>query len=70
MSLIDEYGMNKTALQVTPLDAPSGDKEYWVSKTPQERLRALELMRQVVYGYDPASARLQRLLEVAERTPG
>ena len=33
-------------------------------------LQALELMRQIVYGYDPATARLQRVLEIAQRETG
>ena len=58
--------MDKTAFSVTTLFEKSGDKEYWLSKTPQERLAALELMRQINYGYDPTTARLQRVLEIAE----
>ena len=42
----------------------SDDKSYWLSKTPYERLQALELMRQIIYGYDPSAARLQRVLEI------
>ena len=42
------------------------DKTYWHSKTPQERLEALELMRQINYGYNPTTERLQRVLEVDE----
>jgi hypothetical protein len=29
-------------------------------------MEALELLRQVIYGYDPADARLQRILEVVD----
>jgi hypothetical protein len=41
-------------------------RAYWHSRTPQERLAALELMRQKAYGYDPATARLQRVLEITQ----
>lgn len=41
-------------------------RQYWRGRTPEERLAALEFLRQVMYGYDPASARVQRLLEVDE----
>ena len=58
--------MDKTAFSVTTLFEKSDDKEYWLSKTPQERLEALELMRQINYGYDPTTARLQKVLEIAE----
>jgi hypothetical protein len=36
------------------------------AKSPQERMAALELMRQILYGYDPATTRLQRVFEIAE----
>ncbi len=62
------FRMDKTAFSVTTLSEKSGDKEYWLSKTPQERLAALELMRQINYGYNPANARLQRVLEITELT--
>ena len=42
------------------------DRAYWRSRTPEERLEALELLRQVVYGYDPATARIERVLEVID----
>jgi hypothetical protein len=59
--------LDKTHLIVTTLTAPSGDKDYWLKKTPYERLAALEIMRQIVYGYDPLVTRLQRVLEVTQR---
>ena len=43
----------------------SDEKAYWLSKTPAERLEALELMRQMIYGYGPARDRIQRILTVA-----
>jgi hypothetical protein len=49
-------------------DRPN-DRQYWLSKTPEERFEALELLRQIAYGYDPATARLQRVLEVIEFKP-
>jgi hypothetical protein len=41
-------------------------RSYWRTRTPDERLAALEFLRQVMYGYDPVSDRIQRVLEVAE----
>ena len=61
--------VDRTAFTVTSLHE-SDEKEYWLSKTPEERLQALELMRQIVYGYDPATARLQRVLEIVELQTG
>jgi hypothetical protein len=36
----------------------SDEKEWWLAKTPEDRLEALELLREIAYGYDP-TARLQ-----------
>jgi hypothetical protein len=48
------------------LDNRDSDRAYWRAKTPAERMEALELMRQIVYGYDPATTRLQRVLAITE----
>jgi hypothetical protein len=44
------------------------ERVFWLSKTPLERLEATELMRQINYGYDPLTDRVQRVLTVVERT--
>ncbi len=64
------YQMDKTAFSVTALsdEMDEDEKIYWLSKTPQERLQALELTRQIVYGYDPSSTRLERVLTITELT--
>lgn len=69
MSAINSIRMDKASLTVSPLKDETNDKEYWLSKTPLERLAALEILRQINYGYDPATTRLQRVLEVVERQP-
>jgi hypothetical protein len=66
---MDEFDFPKVrrdVFKVTSLDDQSDDKEYWLSKTPQERLEAVELMRRMVYG-DEAVKRLQRVLEITQR---
>ena len=68
MNTIDSFKMDKEVLSVISLSEESDDKEYWHAKTPQERLEAVELMRQINYGYDPTTTRLQRVLEVAQLT--
>jgi hypothetical protein len=70
MSIIDEYRLDRTKFSVGSLDEPSDEKAFWLSQTPAERLRALEYLRQVAYGYDPDTTRLQRVLEVAQREEG
>ena len=60
--------LDKTAFSVSTLEQNDEDeKAYWLSKTPYERLDAVETMRQIVYGYDPATTRLQRVFEVTEK---
>ena len=58
--------LDKTAFSVVSLTDESDDKQYWMTKSPYERLRALELMRQIAYGYDPARDRIQRIFEVVQ----
>ena len=61
--------MDKTVFSVISLEEADDDEaEFWLSKTPHERLEALEILRQIFYGYDPAATRLQRFFEIAERT--
>jgi len=48
-------------------EADKQDREYWLSRTPYERLQYMELLRRINYGSVTAT-RLQRVLEVAERT--
>lgn len=63
---LDSVRMDKTAFAVNSIDDESDEKQYWLSKPPIERMHAVELMRQVLYGYNPITARLQRVLETAE----
>ena len=45
-------------------EADEQDAAYWRSRTPEERLAHLELLRRINYG-DAATARLQRVLDIA-----
>ena len=40
-------------------EAEREDRVFWHSKTPEERLAAAEQLRQVAFGYDAATARIQ-----------
>ena len=61
--------IDRTAFSVASSfeEAEREDKEYWLSRTPLERLQHMELLRRINYGSN-ATARLQRVLEIAERT--
>lgn len=65
---LDRMKMDKTAFSISTIDDESDEKQYWLSKTPAERVRGVEIMRQMLYGYDPLTARLQRFFETAELT--
>jgi len=61
--------IDKTIFTVASLFDQSDEKAYWLSRTPYERLEAVELMRQIIYGYNPSATRLQRVLEVIQCSP-
>ena len=60
------FSVDRSAFSEASLYDKTDEIAYWHSKTPEERMQALELLRQVIYGYDPATTRLQRVFEVAE----
>jgi hypothetical protein len=67
---IDSIRLDRTAFAVVGLhEADALDREYWRAQSPLARLQAMEFMRQVAYGYDPDTARLERVLEVVRRSP-
>ncbi|RME42623.1 MAG: hypothetical protein D6791_17305 [Chloroflexi bacterium] len=70
MDTLTSASVDRTAFEVTSLFDESSDKRYWHARTPYERLRAVELMRQIIYGYRPSTTRLQRFFEVAQRASG
>ncbi len=59
--------IDKTAFSVVALQDEGNEAAYWQQETPQERLAALELMRQIIYGYTPTTSRLQRVLTITQR---
>ncbi len=70
MSLFDEIRLDTSVTTLGTLDDEGDDRACWRQKTPQERLEVSEWYRQVACGYDPETARLQRVLEFAERSWG
>lgn len=62
--------VDRKAFDVISLFDQTDEKRYWLARPPAERLQALELMRQILYGYNPSTTRLQRVLEVTQRPPG
>ena len=68
MKRIEFPKVQRTAFSIGSVLDESSDKSYWLSKSQAERMQAIELMRQIVYGYDPTTTRLQRVFEVAKRS--
>ena len=58
--------LDRTKVSFIKLGDDSGDREYWLSRPPEERLHQVEVLRRLNYG-DRALGRLQRVLEVGQR---
>jgi hypothetical protein len=57
--------MNKNLFQIT-FYRDGNDRGYWKQKSYVERLEALELLRRIIFGYDPSTARLQRTITITQ----
>ena len=60
--------MNKSVFSVASGISNVGSDRtgYWRKKSPAERLAAIEELRELNYGHDSTTARLQRVLEITE----
>jgi hypothetical protein len=58
--------VDRSQVSIGWLSDPPDDLRFWLSKSPFERLEAIEISRLAVYGYDSTSSRLRRLLEVTQ----
>ena len=61
-----EFRLDRTAFTIASLSDESDEKTYWQTRSPHERMLAIEWMRRIIYGYDPATTRLQRVLTITE----
>jgi len=59
--------VDRSYFKISGLEDKSDETAFWQSKTPQERLEAIEIMRQIIYGYNPSTTRLQRVFEIAQQ---
>ncbi len=60
--------LDKKIVNVTSLDDIEEENKYWFSKSPHERIEAIEINRRMIYGQDRVTSRLQRIFETAELT--
>lgn len=58
--------LNKKIVKVTSLDDIEEEKKCWISKSPLERIEAIEINRKMIYGQDRVTPRLQRFFETSE----
>jgi hypothetical protein len=58
--------VDRHAFSVASLNDPTDEKAYWLSRTPQECLQQVKILRCINYGHR-ATARIERVLEVVDR---
>lgn len=61
---LSQHSLDKTAFSVASLEDADDELEYWLTRTPLERLEAVELIRQALYGYSHPAPRLQRVFAI------
>lgn len=62
--------MEKVFRKILLKDKRNYDLEYWLSKTAEERISAIEFLRQQFYETkDGSPPRLQRVIRVIKREP-
>lgn len=75
MLRLDRTVTRKTTLHA---DQDAEDVAYWLTKTPDERMAAIEVLRQLAFAFhltntdedQPAQHRLQRVYRIVKRTRG
>ena len=64
-----DFAMDKSNVKIISMKEKHSDLEYWMSKTWEERLTALESLRQQFYNYnDKTAPRLQRVYTITRQT--
>lgn len=51
-------------ITITDKQSSDNNRDYWMSKTPQERLEAIEFLRQQYMEYTNAPQRMQKVLTI------
>ncbi len=59
--------IDRRVISIARLGDDSDEKAYWLSRTPEERLRHAEILRRMNYGHR-ATERLARFFEIVERS--
>ncbi len=64
--LTSNLKIDRKAFSVVSLTDDSGEKAYWLARTPQERLKQMEILRRINYGTKSA-ARIERVIQIVDR---
>jgi len=64
------FQFEKTAIRKRKLADPDPEDGYWLNKTPQERLQALEFLRQNHHKGDDAAQTFQRVFRITRGKRG
>jgi hypothetical protein len=64
---VSSLKIDKSFVSISRLADIPDDKTYWLSKTPYERLEAVDILRRLNYGERQSTARLKRVLEITQR---
>lgn len=60
------FKVNRKVISFRTIDDDGSDVHYWLSKTAVGRSQAVELLRILMFGYDPAIDKLQLVFKTAE----
>ena len=69
MGLKNDMPMDRSVIRVMTLEEAEedySDIDYWLAQPPAKRLEALELLRQIAYGYDPDTAIISGPVRIIE----
>jgi hypothetical protein len=53
-------------VRIAKLGDCQSDLDFWLKKSPEERLAAVEYLRVMNYGYDPVAGRVKRVINVSD----
>jgi hypothetical protein len=62
---LSEFSLDRSVFTVGTFDDDDAPG-YWRTRSPEDRLAALEFLRRMMYGYDPVADRIQKTLEFDE----
>jgi hypothetical protein len=64
----DPFRINRSAITIcTREEAAREERQFWLSRTPIERLQHLETLRELNYGREVLDQKVQKVFEVLER---